>query len=137
LRGKASFGQMLDPQTGENLFVIRLASSFDFVGGFLIARRNPDLPAPGSFGIAAAADSLAPPENNFIVLYREGMLRDMKSLEGTLTLTTVTDTLIAGRFNAAMAGYFMEGDRRLADARILASGRFRAQRGITGYFMGL
>ena len=137
LRGKASFGQMRDPQTGENLFVIRLASSYDFVGGFLIARRNPDLPAPGNFGIASAADSLAPPESDFVVLYREGMLRDMRSLEGTLILTTVTDTLIAGRFNAVLSGYYMDADRRLSDARLQASGRFRAQSGVTGYFMGL
>ena len=137
LRGKASFGQMQDPQTGEDLFVIRLTSSYDFVGGFLIARRKTDLPEPGSFGIASAADSLAPPESNFVVLYREGMLRDMRSIDGTLTLTAVSDTLIAGRFNAAMAGYYMDGDRRLSDARLQATGRFRAESGITGYFMGL
>ena len=138
LRGDATFGRMRDPHEGRDYFVIRLASRYDFAGGFVIARPKPELPEPGTFGIAAAADTIeTAAEGDFILLFREGMLRDLRSRSGSLTISTVTDTLITGRFDAVLTGYISEGSRELPGSEVRATGRFRAESGVVGYFMGL
>jgi hypothetical protein len=138
LRGVANFGRVQDPQTGEELFVIRLSTGFDFAGGIVISRRDTTLPKPGDYDLAVAADSSAAvPDDKFFIIFREGMLWDLRSESGTLTFSTVTDSLIEGRFNARLQGEIAERGRELTEGEVHAVGRFRAGSGMTGYVIGL
>ncbi len=138
LQGNANFGRVADPRTGEELLVIRLSTGFDFAGGIVISRRDTTLPEPGDFDLSASADSIqAAPAEDFFIIYREGMLRDLRSESGTLTFTTVTDSLIEGRFEATLQGEIADRGRELTEGEVYAVGRFRAVRGMTGYVIGL
>ncbi len=138
LRGTASFGRVLDPRTGDELFVIRLSTGFDFAGGVVISRRDTVPPKPGSYNLAASADSLViVPVNQFLIIYREGMLRDLRSTAGTLTFSVVTDSLIEGRFDATLRGVIADRGRDLTEGQVHAVGRFRAGPGMSGYVIGL
>lgn len=138
LQGSANFGRASDPRTGEELLVIRLSTGFDFAGGIVISRRDTTLPTPGDYTLAATADSLeGVPTDEFFIIYREGMLRDLRSRAGTLTFTTVTDSLIEGRFDATLRGEIADRGRELTEGEVHAVGRFRAVRGMTGYVIGL
>lgn len=136
LRGNATFGRVRDPQSDAVQLVIRLRSGFDFAGGVLIARESDELPEEGTYDLEPDTVRMAA-GNQFTIVFREGMLRDLRSYSGTLTLSTVTDSLIVGRFDAALRGYISEGTRELESGEVHAVGRFRADRGMAGYVIGL
>lgn len=136
LTGNASFGRVRNPREERRQLVIRLRSSFDFAGGVIITRMSADLPDEGTHDLAADSAKYAAGEQ-FVIIYREGMLRDLRSFSGTLTLSSVTDTLITGEFDAMLRGYISEGSRDLQAGEVHAVGRFRAQRGMSGYVIGL
>lgn len=136
LTGSASFGRVRDPHEEHLQLVIRLRSSFDFAGGVIITRISPDLPEEGTYDLTADSAKYAAGEQ-FVIIYREGMLRDLRSTSGSLTLSTVTDTLIAGEFDAMLRGYISEGSRDIQAGEVHAIGRFRAVRGMSGYVIGL
>jgi len=138
LEGLANFGRVQDPQTGDELFVIRLSTGFDFAGGIVISRRDTTLPTPGDYDLALAADSAAAvPDDKFFIIYREGMLWDLRSESGTLTFSIVSDSLIEGRFDATLQGEIADRGRELTEGEVHAVGRFRAGPGMTGYVIGL
>lgn len=138
LRGSAAFGTVFDPGTGETAFVIDLSTGRDFAGGFIIARHGDAMPSAGTYELAALTDStralLSP---TFAVVYREGMLRDLRSSSGTLVLSSVADTLIEGRIDAVLRGLLVTGSQPLPQAEVHARGRFRARPGNPGYIVGL
>ncbi len=136
LRGSASFGRVRHPLENTRHLVIRLTSPYDFAGGVVITRRSPDLPEEGTYPLTTDSTRIASGEH-FVIIYREGMLRDLRSVSGSLTLSTVTDSLIAGRFNATLRGYISEGGRDLEAGEVHAVGRFTAERGMSGYVIGL
>lgn len=135
LRGEAHFGVVYEQQNRSERFVIRLESSFDFAGGVVLARRDTTLPDEGTYPLEYEVDSLAADED-FILLYREGMLRDLRASSGTLNLTTVTDTLIVGTFDAQLRGRVAFPDR-IGGADVHAVGRFRASKDLDGFVIGL
>ncbi len=139
LRGEAAFGIAYEPASGRHRFVIRLHSDYDFAGGFVLAHRDTTLPAAGRYDFALSSDSLeGADEAEFLLLYREGMLRDLRASSGSLELTTVADTLIAGTFDARLRGRVAAlarpGDPR---AEVHAVGRFRARPDLGGLIIGL
>lgn len=136
LTGSASLGRVRNPQEDRIQLVIRLRSSFDFAGGVVITRLSPELPEEGTYDLAADSAGYAAGER-FVIVYREGMLRDLRSVDGTLTLSTVSDSLIVGEFDATLRGYISEGSRDLQEAEVHAVGRFRAERGMSGYVIGI
>lgn len=135
LAGRAHFGIVYETQSRSERFVIRLASTFDFAGGVVLARRDTTLPDAGTYALDARHDSLAADED-FILLYREGMLRDMRASSGTLNLISVTDTLIVGTFDAQLRGRVAFPDR-VGGAEVHAVGRFRASPNLDGFVIGL
>ena len=134
LRGSATFGRVFNPQENTTQLVIRLRSGFDFAGGVVITRMTTELPEAGTYELSD--DSLAGADQ-FIIVYREGMLRDLRSVSGSLTLSSVTDSLIVGQFNATLRGYISEGSRIIEAGEVHAVGRFQAERGLSGYVIGL
>ena len=138
LRGRAAFGLVVDSDTGEQIFVIELVSGYDFAGGFFIAHGGAGPPATGTHELVAFTDSLrSVPRGGYAVVYRQGMLRDLVSQRGTVTFSTVTDTLIAGTLDATLRGFVAIAQRRLPNAEVHARGRFRARPGSPGYIIGL
>lgn len=138
LRGRATFGTVVEPESGQARLVIRLASDFDFAGGIVMARRDTVLPDPGSYSFQQAADSLAGiPPGDFILFYREGMLRDMRAASGSMTLSTVTDSLVRGTFDVMLRGRTAGIDRSGTGSEVHATGRFEARRGLEGFVIGL
>lgn len=138
LRGSADFGTVVEPQTGNRRFVIRLATNFDFAGGMVFARGDTTLPAAGAYSLATATDTLAETQPEaFTMFYREGMLRNLRAVGGTLTLSSVSDTLITGTFDATLRGTAANLNVGTTTAEVHASGRFRADRNIRGYVIGL
>lgn len=135
LRGPAHFGVVYETQGRSERFVIRLESDFDFAGGVVFARRDTTLPVPGTYMLDVPADSMVS-DDAFILLYREGMLRDMRATSGTLALSTVTDTLIVGTFDARLRGRIAFPDRT-GGADVHAVGSFRASQGLVGFVIGL
>jgi len=135
LRGPAHFGVVYETQGRSERFVIRLESDFDFAGGVVFARRDTTLPVPGTYMLDVPADSVVS-DDAFILLYREGMLRDMRATSGTLALSTVTDTLIVGTFDARLRGRIAFPDRT-GGADVHAVGSFRASQGLVGFVIGL
>ena len=138
LRGDARFGLVTDSDTGHNVFVIELQTGFDFAGGFFLVYGNEGPPAPGTHDLVPLADSLGGvPPGRYAILYRQGMLKDLVSREGQLTLSGVTDTLITGTFDVMLQGFLTNGQQRLPNAEVRARGRFQASPGNTGYIIGL
>lgn len=136
LRGSATFGRVYSPQTNSTQLVIRLRSSFDFAGGVVISRRSDELPEEGTYDLTADSLKIARGDQ-FVIIYREGMLHDLRSVAGSLTLSAVTDTLIVGAFNATLRGRVSGGSRALEAGEVHAIGRFEAERGLSGYVIGL
>lgn len=138
LTGNAEFGILVEPESRGYRLVIRLATGFDFAGGIVFARSDTSLPAAGDYRLTAPTDSLTVGEGGeFAMFYREGMLRDLRASSGTLTLSTVTDTLIVGRFDATLRGLASNLILAATTAEVHASGRFRAESGLQGYVIGL
>lgn len=138
LAGRAEFGVVVEPESGDYHFVIRLATGFDFAGGLIMARPDTALPPPGEYSLGAGADSTAAAgAAGFTMYYREGMQRNLRAESGTLTLSTVTDTLITGRFDAILRGMITGMDRAAGEAEVHAVGSFRADGDMNGYVIGL
>ena len=136
LSGNATFGIVLHPRRNVRQLVIRLRSTFDFAGGVVISRRSTELPEEGTYDLAADSAAYAAGDQ-FTIIYREGMLRDLRSFSGTLTIESSSDTLITGSFDAMMRGYVSEGAVELRSADVHAVGRFEAERGMAGYVIGM
>lgn len=136
LRGRATFGRVYSPQEEITQLVIRLRSSYDFAGGVVITRRSDALPEERTYDLDRDSLRMATGDQ-FVVIYREGMLYDLRSVGGSLTFSTVTDTLITGRFDATLRGHISEGSRDLEEGEVHAVGRFQAERGLSGYVIGL
>ena len=136
LSGSATFGAVLHPGRNARQLVIRLRSSYDFAGGVVITRRGTALPEEGTYDLTADSAAYAAGDQ-FIIIYREGMLRDLRSVSGTLTIESASDTLIAGSFDAMMRGYVSEGALELLSADVHAVGRFEAEQGMAGYVIGM
>ena len=138
LQGNAMFGLVVDADTGRETFVVELESGFDFAGGFFVAYGDDALPAVGTHDLVALSDSLKTvPPGRYAIVYRQGMLKDLVSRSGTVTFSTVNDTLIEGSFDALLHGFVAIGQRRLSNAEVHARGRFRATSGAPGYIIGL
>lgn len=136
LRGNATFGRVYNPQENTTRLVIRLRSSFDFAGGVVISRKSDELPEEGTYDLKRDSLKLASGDQ-FVIMFREGMLHDLRSVAGSLTLSSVTDTLIVGEFNATLRGHVSGGRRELEEGEVHALGRFQAERGLSGYVIGL
>ncbi len=134
LQGPASFGVVVGGEHSRRHFVIALESEYDIAGGFFLVRGRPERPAPGTY-------TLAPPDSGaydaFGLIYREGMQLHLRATSGMLTLTTVSDTLIEGTFEAALRGYLIRSGERLPEARVNARGTFRARPDDVGFVVGL
>jgi hypothetical protein len=137
LQGRASFGVVVDPETGNEFFIITMRTGLGFAGGFFISRVGTDPPQPGQYELLAPADSAEAATTAFRIAYREGMLRHMVATSGRLTFTTVRDTLIEGNFDATLHGQLSDRGRQLQQAEVHARGRFAARPGAPGYIIGL
>lgn len=138
LSGNADFGIVVEPATGTYRFVIRLATGFDFAGGIIIARSDTTLPQTGDYNIRTSTDTLtAGQPGEFAMFYREGMLRELRATQGTLTLSSVTDSLITGRFDVILRGTVANLNVEDGTAEVHAVGRFRADKDLGGYVIGL
>lgn len=138
LSGNADFGRVVEPETDNYRFVIRLATGFDFAGGIIIARSDTTLPQAGEYAIQTPTDTLtAAQPSEFALYYREGMLRELRATQGTLTLSTVTDSLIVGRFDVRLRGSVANLNVSDGTAEVHAVGRFRADKDLGGYVIGL
>lgn len=138
LVGSADFGKVVEPVSGSYRFIIRLNTGFDFAGGIVFSRSDTSLPSTGDYPLEAPTDTLtaARPEA-FAMFYREGMLRDLRAVGGTLTLSTSTDTLIVGQFDATLRGTVASLNIGSTAAEVHVMGRFRADRDLLGYVIGL
>lgn len=136
LRGAASFGQVVDTQTDAERFVIVLEGQYDLAGGVFLARDDPALPEAGTYSLERRDDDPRTTDG-FGLVYRQGLQRYLRATSGTLTLTTVRDTLIEGSFRATLRGQVVRGGERLTDARVDARGTFRAQPDPLGFIIGL
>ena len=130
LHGRARFGPVYETGTGRERFVIRLASGFDDAGGFIIVQNDTVPPAVGSYAFGALGNTLE-------LLYREGMLRNLRASSGMIRFTTVTDTLVAGTFEVDMRGPFFGMGAEGEEADVRAMGWFRAEPGLDGLLLGL
>lgn len=138
LAGNADFGKVVEPVSGSYRFIIRLNTAFDFAGGIVFSRSDTSLPSTGDYPLEAPTDTLtAASPAAFAMFYREGMLRDLRAVSGTLTLSTATDTLIVGRFDATLRGTVASLNIGSTSAEVHATGRFRAGRELQGYVIGL
>jgi len=138
LRGDARFGYVVDPDANQPTFIVELKTGYDFAGGFFVARGGEALPTPGEHPLLAVSDSLkSVPPGRYAIIYRQGMVKDLASQAGTVTFTTVTDTLIEGTFDALLYGFVAKGRQRLPNAEIRARGHFSARPGSPGFIIGL
>ncbi len=137
LRGAARFGVMVDGRTGARRLVIALRTPDSGMGGLFLVPRRPELPEPGSHPLTAYNDSLSRPAGRFALVYRDGLLRRLSSVDGTLTFTTVRDTLLEGRFSARLRGTVVRAGAPLTEVQVTARGTFRAERGEVGFIVGI
>lgn len=136
LRGRTSFGRVVDTRTGAERFVIALEGQYDLAGGVFFVRSDPVLPEAGTYSLEAAGDD-ARAYDGFGLVYRQGLQRYLRAASGTLTLATVRDTLIEGSFQATLRGQVTRGGERLTNARVDARGSFRARPDPLGFIIGL
>lgn len=145
LRGRASYGVVVNSNTGRRSLVIELRTASNLAGGMYVMRGDTTRPDPGEYELTNAADTAEGLGEQFAVIYREGMRRRLSSTGGTLTIDEASDTLLTGSFEAEMTGYVKE-DASIAggeepegeDAHTVhAEGTFRADRGSVGYLIGL
>lgn len=140
LSGRARFGPVIDGPTQRPLVVIRLDTGTDFGGGFFVTHGGERLPGPGTYPIGAPPpDSLrarvAP--TGFAIVYRRGLLFDLASTEGSITLTAVTDTLVSGTFTARLTGTVARAGGRPQQGTLDAQGRFEAGGRGAGFILGM
>ena len=138
LAGRARFGRVVDGPTGKVLSVIRLNTGLDFGGGFFIIAPGDRLPGVGAHAIATVPDSLKGQQPNGLwVAYRRGLLIDLVSTGGTVTIESVTDTLVAGTLDVTLAGTIALPGGSPTDGELRARGRFRAHNEGAGFILGL
>jgi len=140
LSGRATFGQVIDGATGTTMMLIRLETGLDFGGGFFVAYPGTTLPAKGTYPITVfPEDSVrtAQPLQGFALGYRRGLLVNMRSTEGTLTLEEVSDVLVRARFTATLEGTIARPGGRATPGVLSASGEFRARPFGAGFVLGL
>ena len=75
--------------------------------------------------------------SGFVIVYRRGLLFDLASTEGTLTLNAVTDTLVAGTFTARLTGTVARAGGRPQQGVLDADGRFEAGGRGAGFILGM
>lgn len=137
LRGDARFGRVVDGRTGARRFVIALRTPGNLVGGLILARGVPDVPEEGRHDVASYADSTGRPPEDFLLVYRDGMRREFSSTSGTLTLTTVRDTLLEGSFSATLEGVAVRSGGPPIEGTTTVQGHFQARSGSVGFILGL
>lgn len=140
LAGRATFGRVVDGPTGKVMSVVRLRTGLDFGGGFFILAPGDRFPAPGTYPISVVPDSMkakgAQPDGIWVA-YRRGLLFDLVSTQGTVTLTAVTDTLVSGRLDVTLAGTVALPGGSPQDGELRARGSFRAHDEGAGFILGL
>lgn len=138
LRGEAAFGRVLERNSGREEFIIELEAGGGFAGGLYITRGDTVRPEVGTYQLADAAqrDSTLGP-GRYVLFLQEGLMRQMASSGGQLTFDIVTDTLIAGSFDATLRGVTSEGGTAPSESEIRARGTFRAVSENVGYIVGL
>lgn len=140
LSGRATFGSVVDGATGKTMVLIRLETGLDFGGGFFVAYPGTQLPPAGTYPITVfPEDSVrtAQPLQGFAVGYRRGLLINMRSTEGTITLEEVSDTLVRARFSADLEGTIARPGGRATPGVLSATGEFRARPLGAGFVLGL
>ena len=140
LSGRATFGRVVDGPTGKTMSVVRLRTGLDFGGGFFVLVPADRFPAPGTYPISVVPDSLAATSaqpGGLWVAYRRGLLFDLVSTDGTVTFTTVVDTLVAGRFDVTLAGTVALPGGSPQEGSLTARGSFRAHPEGAGFILGL
>lgn len=139
LEGRARFGLAVDGPTGDTMAVVRLDAGFDFGGGVFLCHPGSRWPAAGTYPLAAFPDSLRGKRlpDGWFVVYRRGLLFNMASTEGTVTLGAVTDTLVSGQINAALDGTGAAQGGLVQRGTLTAEGDFRAEPDGTGFILGL
>ncbi len=139
LRGRAHFGDVVDGSTGKPVSVVRLDIGFDFGGGIFLTRGDAQFPAPGTYPVEPfPADSIrnrGVPQG-FSARYRRGLNVNLRATGGTLTLETVTDTLVAGRFEIDLEGLLALPGGTPREGVVRALGRFEAENRGAGYIIG-
>lgn len=136
LEGDAQYGMVLNRRLDANELVIQLSAGGGYGGGLYLARRDTTLPAARAYDVADGnSDSLR--ADQWTVSYQAGLGTQLTSSGGRIVFETVTDTLIAGTFDVTLRGTVARGgiDDPLNEAQV--RGRFRADRGPIGYFIGL
>lgn len=136
LTGSAQFGIVLNRRVGANELVIQLGAAGGYGGGLYISRQDTTLPAPGTYEVGdAAAENLAP--DRWTVSYQAGLGTQLTSSSGRIVFETVEDTLIIGSIDVILQGTVARGgvEDPLDEAQV--RGRFRADRGMIGYMIGL
>ncbi len=136
LRGRAAFGDVVISGTQKPFTLIDLRAGGDFTGGFFIVFDSTGLPPVGEVDFAAATDS-AEATGGTRIVYRRGLLVDLRSRSGSVTFTQVSDTLIAGEIDAALYGVEYEEGTEMPGVELRARGAFRAHPGNVGYILGL
>lgn len=138
LRGTASFGLVIDPETLKERFVIKLSSARDLTGGVFISRADTSLPERGTYHLGNLADETAVvADSQFVIVNRKGFDRYLKSAGGTLSLEVFGDTLITGRIDAIMTGWVVRGGEVMEDQEVRVRGQFEADNRPVGYIIGL
>lgn len=140
LSGRATFGPVVDGPTGKRMMVVRLHTGLDFGGGFFVLAPGDGFPGVGTHPISVVPDSLkgkgAQPSGLWVA-YRRGLLFDLVSNAGTVTFTTLTDTLVAGTLDVTLAGTVALPGGSPQQGELTARGTFRAHSEGAGFILGL
>lgn len=140
LSGRATFGPVVDGATGTTMMLIRLETGLDFGGGFFVAYPGRQLPPAGTYPITVfPEDSVrtAQPLQGFALGYRRGLLINMRSQEGSITLEEVSDTVVRARFTAELEGTIARPGGRATQGVLSATGEFSARPLGAGFVLGL
>lgn len=139
LGGRARFGTVVDGPTGDTMAVVRLDAGLDFGGGVFLCYPARRFPEAGTYPLGAYPDSLRGKRlpDGWFVVYRRGLLYNMASSEGTLTLTAVTDTLVAGSFTGTLEGTGAAQGGLVQRGTLAMDGDFRAEADGAGFILGL
>jgi len=143
LRGSAGFGTVFDPIRRRRQWIVSMSSGADVTSGVYIARPDTSLPSSGTYQIVkrrpvGRADSVrAAGTNTFTMIYRAGMRRSFHSQSGTLELTTVTDSLVEGTFEATLDGSAALPGQPPQQGTLTVRGTFRAEKEMVGFMFGV
>ena len=143
LHGRAHFGLVFDPITRREQWVLSMRSGRDVTSGVYIARTDTSRPTTGTYKIVerppvGKADSMRPlGKKSFTMIYRTGMRRSFHSQSGTLELTTSTDTLLEGTFQATLDGSAALPGQPPREGTVTMRGDFRAEKATVGFLFGI